>query len=402
MSNKTKSEKVVRPKLRFPEFSGDWEYKALAPYLEEYAERVSASTELPIYSSTRTGLKLQKDYFDNRELANEGEYGVVPENYFVYRHMSDDGSFKFNINKTGSSIAVSKEYPVFKTVNLSAEFLLYKLNYGDDFKQLAFEQKKGGTRTRLYLNVLRSWKTLLPSLPEQRRISNCLTSLDELIEVEDQKLDALQRHKKGLMQELFPAEGETLPKRRFPEFKDAPEWNFKPLEKVCDVLNNRRKPISSEYREKGEYPYYGASGIVDYIDDYIFNERLVLVGEDGAKWGAYEKTAFIADGKYWVNNHAHVLKPIEINDTLLENYLVRLDITPFTTGKAPPKLTLGKLKSIPIPYPKSKKEQQYIADLLSSIDDLIAAQSQKLDALRGHKIGLMQQLFPVPSNESEG
>ena len=186
-----------------------------------------------------------------------------------------------------------------------------------------------------------------------------------------------------------------VPKLRFSEFRNAPEWEVKPIAKVCDVLNSRRMPISSDNREKGYYPYYGASGIVDYVKDFIFDERLLLVGEDGAKWGAFEKTAFIAEGMYWVNNHAHVLRTTTINDTLLENYLSMLDLTPFITGAAPPKLTLGKLKDIPIPIPPTEKEQQKIADCLSSIDELITAQTQKLDTLKTHKKGLMQQLFPA-------
>ena len=139
----------------------------------------------------------------------------------------------------------------------------------------------------------------------------------------------------------------TVPKLRFPEFLEAGKWVEKPIAKICDVLNSRRMPISSNNREKGSYPYYGASGIVDYVNNYIFDDRLLLIGEDGAKWGAFEKSAFIAEGKYWVNNHAHVLKATSINDTLLENYLNMLDLTPYITGAAPPKLTLGKLKEIP-------------------------------------------------------
>ena len=189
---------------------------------------------------------------------------------------------------------------------------------------------------------------------------------------------------------------ETLvPKLRFPEFRDAGEWHEKPLGKICDFLNNRRKPITSNNREKGIYPYYGASGIVDYVKDYIFEERLLLVGEDGAKWGAFERTAFIVEGKYWVNNHAHVLRSTEINDTLLENYLVKLDLGPYITGAAPPKLTLGKLKDVPVPFPSEPEEQQKIADCLSSVDELISTQAQKVDALKAHKKGLMQQLFPA-------
>lgn len=128
-----------------------------------------------------------------------------------------------------------------------------------------------------------------------------------------------------------------VPKLRFPEFRDAGAWGIKSLGKTCDILNNLRKPITGSNREKGIYPYYGASGIVDYVKDYIFDEQLLLIGEDGAKWGAFEKTAFIVKGKYWVNNHAHVLRTKTVNDTFLENYIVMLDVAPFITGAAPPK-----------------------------------------------------------------
>lgn len=185
-----------------------------------------------------------------------------------------------------------------------------------------------------------------------------------------------------------------IPELRFPEFSKSSEWEEKTIGETCTILNNQRKPLSSDEREKGEFPYYGASGIIDYVKEYIFNEKLLLVGEDGAKWGAHENTAFIADGKYWVNNHAHVLKPKTIVDSFLEYYLVKLDLTPFITGAAPPKLTLGKLKLISLPVPKDKKEQQKIASCLSSLEDLIEAHSQKLDLLKDHKKGLMQNLFP--------
>lgn len=200
------AEGETRPKLRFPEFwsAEEWQYQILDPYLVAFSERVSSNTKLPIYSSTRTGLKAQKDYFDDRELENNGEYGVVPEGYFVYRHMSDDGTFKFNINKTGGSIAVSKEYPVFTTVDLYSEFLLYLLNGGPGFKEFALAQKKGGTRTRLYLKVLRSWEALIPSYSEQKKIAACLSTIDNHIGAQSQKIEHLKSHKKGLMQQLFP------------------------------------------------------------------------------------------------------------------------------------------------------------------------------------------------------
>ena len=81
------------------------------------------------------------------------------------------------------------------------------------------------------------------------------------------------------------------------------KWQNKKLGELCDILDNKRKPITQRDRISGEYPYYGATGILDYVQNYIFDERLVLIGEDGAKWGSGENTSFIADGKFWVNNH---------------------------------------------------------------------------------------------------
>lgn len=186
----------------------------------------------------------------------------------------------------------------------------------------------------------------------------------------------------------------VLPRLRFPEFRDVGEWEVKRLGEVCEILDSQRRPITSTDRERGPYPYYGASGIVDYINDYIFDERLILIGEDGAKWGPFEKTAFIVEGKYWVNNHAHVLRSVGINDVVLENFLTMIDISPYITGAAPPKLTLDNLKGIKVPTPSEPHEQQKIADCLSSLDEVIDLEAQKLEALKAHKKGLMQQLFP--------
>jgi type I restriction enzyme S subunit len=97
-------------------------------------------------------------------------------------------------------------------------------------------------------------------------------------------------------------------------------WTSKPLGELCDILDSQRKPITKRDRTAGEYPYYGATGIVDYVNGYLFDEPLVLVGEDGAKWESGENTAFTVEGKCWVNNHAHVLRTHR--KTLVDNWLV--------------------------------------------------------------------------------
>jgi type I restriction enzyme S subunit len=184
-----------------------------------------------------------------------------------------------------------------------------------------------------------------------------------------------------------------VPKLRFPEFSG--EWEEKRLgdKELSEILDKKRKPITSIKRKNGKYPYYGASGIIDYVDDYIFEEELLLIGEDGAKWGAFEKTSFIAKGKYWVNNHTHVIRTKKINKIFLQNYINMMDLSPYITGYAPPKLNLENLKKIKI-YIPTLPEQQKIADCLSSLDEVIENEEQKLTALQKHKKGLMQRLFP--------
>ena len=236
---------------------------------------------------------------------------------------------------------------------------------------------------------------MAPSPKEQQKIASCLTTLDDLITAQTQKLDTLKTHKKGLMQQFFPAEGETLPKLRFPEFRDAGEWEERNLGRVAVNLDNRRVPITSGERVAGEIPYYGASGVVDYVKGFIFDEDLLCVSEDGANLVARTyPIAFPISGKTWVNNHAHVLRfENPCTQKFVDVYLNSIKLDDFITGMAQPKLNKAMLDSIPIPWP-TDPEQQRIADCLTSLDDLITAQTQKLAALKTHKKGLMQQLFP--------
>ena len=388
---------VAEPRLRFPEFSvaTGWRRMALKPYLIDQRTRVAADTDLPVYSSTRSGLKLQSSYFDGTNLSNDGEYNVVPEGSFTFRHMSDDSTFKFNVNDTGGKIAVSKEYPVFKAKNISPLFLKYILNESHDFSRFAQMQKKGGTRTRLYFSTLCEWDPFLPSRDEQDKVAACLLSADRLIDAVEAKLEALQSYKKGLLQQLFPQPGDTFPQVRFPDFANGKPWENQAIGQVCEILNKRRKPIAAAERKRGPFPYYGASGIIDYVEDYIFDERLVLVGEDGARWGEFEPTAFIVSGRYWVKNHAHILRPRKVHESFLESYLFRLDMRPFVGGQAPPKLTLATLKELQIPVPQCAQEQSMIGNCFASINLMISEVAESLVALRVHKAGLLQKLFPV-------
>ena len=152
-------------------------------------------------------------------------------------------------------------------------------------------------------------------------------------------------------------------------------WVKTTLGKLIDIFNQKRIPLSAKARNtrKGIYPYYGASNIVDYIDDYIFNGEYLLISEDGENLNTRNTPiAFIAKGKFWVNNHAHIVKGKYPHLTkYLELYFSKLDISPFITGAVQPKLSKGNLINIPIIIPKSLKEQIAIAKILTAFDDKI-------------------------------
>lgn len=152
-------------------------------------------------------------------------------------------------------------------------------------------------------------------------------------------------------------------------------WQTIPLGELCNVLDSKRKPITKRDRISGEIPYYGATGVVDYVRDFLFDEKLVLVGEDGAKWESGDATAFVIEGKTWVNNHAHVLRPNRqaLLDEWLAYYLTHLDLTPFVGGLTVPKLNQGSLREIPVVVPPLEEQKRIVAILDKAFEGIAKA-----------------------------
>lgn len=161
-------------------------------------------------------------------------------------------------------------------------------------------------------------------------------------------------------------------------------WDMVPVRYLFEFKNNQRIPVSAEDRGKMTdkiYPYYGASGIIDYVEDYIFDEDLLLVAEDGANLlSRSTPLAFKASGKYWVNNHAHIIKPLDNNLMYWEYVLALYDFTPLISGSAQPKLTKDNLASIRLPNPP-EKEKSEICDFLEAPLKQLKDQKNKIEKI---------------------
>lgn len=253
----------MRDKI-FPE---EWKEVRLGDYLEKYTQRRPSDSGLPILTSSRNGLMLQKDYYANNEIrvSENSEYGVLPRGYFTYRHMSDDLTFKFNINNIANIGLISPEYPVFTTKGINNYFLLMKLNHGDEFKKYAIQQKKGSTRTRMYFSVLEDMRVILPPLSEQNKIADILLAQDKVIELKEKLLVEKKRQKKYLMQVLLDPDSPHF--RRLPGFDG--EWMKAKLKKIALQIVAGGTP-STKYKDywNGEIPWM-SSGEVN--NRYIFS-----------------------------------------------------------------------------------------------------------------------------------
>jgi len=386
---------TLTPKLRFPEFRDGpgWEARPLEELSEFVGERVSVS-------------KLSREAYASTEnlLPDFGGFSLsssFPSGGSVVRYRTND-ILAANIRPYLKKIwladrdgGASNDVLVFRAQAPTGHLYLSHVLKNERFVAYVMGGAKGLKMPRGDISLIRKYPVPTPSPAEQQKIADCLSSLDELIGAESQKLDALRDYKKGLMQQLFPREGETLPRLRFPEFQSAPEWELKSLSDVAENLDNKRVPITEKDRKPGKIPYYGASGVVDYVKDYLFDEDLLCISEDGANLVARTyPIAFSISGRTWVNNHAHVLRfENPCTQKIVEDYLNGTDLGDYLTGMAQPKLNKAMLDKIPVPLPDID-EQTRIATCLTSLDDLIAAQTGKLEALKTHKKGLMQSLFP--------
>lgn len=279
-------------------------------------------------------------------------------------------------------------FPLKPKPDLAREFLLYWLLAEETCERIN-ATCTGARMPRAQMNDVLGFDIPVPSLTEQQRI---VALLDEAFEgLATAKANAEQNLRNA--RALFESHLESVFSQR------GEGWVETSLDKISTNLDSRRIPITKNVRQSGEYPYYGASGIVDYVADYIFEGNNLLVSEDGANLLARSSPiAFSVSGKYWVNNHAHILHFEHIaTQRFVEFYLESIKLDGYITGAAQPKLNQKALNSIPIPIPESVETQAQIVERLESIQSetqhLATLYERKLAALEELKTSLLHQAF---------
>ena len=425
MSAKDKKKGPLVPRLRFPEFNGEWRSQPLGELAFIIKEKAGDRKCILMSIMSGVGLIPQIDKF-GKEIA-----GQQYKNYIIL-HKND---FAYNKSST-------KEYPEgFIAMYIGTEiaavpnsiFTCFKIKVADIahlYLNYLFLYNFHGKYLRRYITIgARSHGALaiddadLLSLPipyptgntsfkEQQRIADCLSSLDERIAAETNKLDALKAHKKGLLKQLFPAEGETLPALRFPKFRNAGEWKKADFGNIAKFLSGGTPSKDVCDYWGGDIPWISASSMHNIKIEKSDCNITKLAVSNGARIAPKGTLLLLVRGSML---HKRILlgiseidvsfnqdvKALVLNDDITELYLMyflmasesKLLATVVQTGIGAGKLDTDDLNNFPIMMP-SPTEQQRISNCLSSLDELITAQTQKIDLLKEHKKGLMQQLFP--------
>jgi len=260
------------------------------------------------------------------------------------------------------------------------DYLFYKLNRNKYF--LAFDSGSGQTNLKKS-EILTCPVALPPTKAEQTAIATVLNDADALIQKLEQLIAKKRNIKTATMQQLLkPKEG----------------WEVKKLGDCTNCLDNLRFPLNDSQRlsMKGDYPYCGANGILDYINDYRIDDEVILIAEDGGYFDEYatRPIAYKMKGKFWVNNHAHILKAKpEYEQDFIFYSLVHKNILTFLASGTRAKLNKSEMYKIEIDTPKDKSEQTRIAQILTDMDNEIEALKKKLNKYKMLKQGLMQVLL---------
>jgi len=407
MSNKVKTTAMkneptpaLTPKLRFPEFrdAAGWEKQTLSFACQMQAGKFVSASEIkeqnaqglyPCYGGN--GLRGYTATF-----THSGKYSLIG------RQGALCGNVKMGV---GQFHATEHAVVVTPKSGIKGDWLFYLLDLLN-LNRFATGQAQPG----LSVDVLEKLPIAIPlEPPEQQKIADSLSSVDELITAQARKVDALKTHKKGLMQQLFPREGETQPRFRFPEFEDAGEWVETTIGQLGDVVTGSTPSTARPEYYGGDRMFVSPSDISDGRFIEKTKTTLTALGFEETRPIKANSILFVCIGstigkiaqsrhECATNQQINSVVPNSNNDHGFVYYALSGmadEIANLAGRQAVPIVNKSLFSSVGLLVPKPP-EQQRIADCLTSLDDLIAAQTQKLAALKTHKQGLMQQLFPTP------
>jgi len=432
--SKNNENKLV-PRLRFPEFAmeGEWEILPLSKLSYEITEKtkgrkfklMSITSGVGLVSQIeKFGKEIAGNSYDNYYVLKKGDFAynksstkLYPEGEVAMLEKEENGAVPNSIF-TCFSFDKNKIYPIF------AKYPFINNIHGRWLKKFIAVGARANGALQVNSKDLFSIPFPYPSFKEQQKIAACLSSLDDVITAESKKLEVLKEHKKGLLQNLFPQQGETVPKLRFKEFEDSGEWEERNLGDVVEKVGSGVTPLGGEsnYRKNGR-PFVRSQNVswgffllndIVFIDEETHKSQIstelktedVLLNITGASIGrSAVVNKHVAGGN--VNQHVCIIRTVKmtLNPLYLNQYLIsdfgQKQIHNCQAGGNRQGLNFAQIRSFLIPLPTNLHEQQKIANTLSSIDDLINAQSQKIETLKLHKKGLLQGLFP-DVNEHNG
>lgn len=399
------------PELRFPGFTGEWEEKKLGEigtviqgygFPDKYQGQKKG--DLPFCKVGDISAAVDRGKITINSAANYVNYSLLPT---LHAQPIPVGSTIFA--KIGEAIRSNKRLltGVPCLIDNNAAAIKAKDTTCDNFmfyimSQVNLANYSGGIVPSVNKSTIESINILLPpTLAEQQKIAECLSSLDEEIAAEAQKADALKDHKKGLMQQLFPAisneqlaMSNCVPKLRFPGFEG--EWEEKKLGEVCHI-NRGVRVTRNDLNNNWPYPVFqNTDSPLGFYDKFNVkaNNPFVIIGGSAGLVG-FSKTNFWA-----ADDCAYFGDCDNVNSYFLYMTLLfhSLEIKNFIRGGNIPRIDRKSLEQLRVSIPPTLAEQQKIADCLSELDEMISAQQQKVEALKEHKKGLMQKLFPKMSN----
>lgn len=369
------------PKLRFPEFEGEWEEKELA----EISESESSSLSLNKLNLVEEGYAVY---------GADGEVGLInnydQKNKYIAIIKDGSGVGKIFLYKGKTSVLATLSY--LKSRNKIVLEWLYYLLQTIDLKSYV----KGSGIPHIYFSDYSRQLIYKPQEEEQQKIADCLSALDEQIAAEEEALEALKAYKKGLLQQLFPQEVSNnypppltfskLPKLRFAGFEG--EWEEVKLGEICNITNG--KANVQDHIEGGRYPLFDRSEVVKASNEYFLDCETVILPGEGIRF-----TPKYYKGKFNLHQRAYALKDFSCSGLFLSYaiYAKKDLLATKAVQSTVLSLRLPILQNFEICIPVDIAEQEKIANCLSSLDELIETKNEKIKLLKSYKKGLLQQMF---------